>query len=291
VDKLDLKAQLDAFSLSLWFMERTACFVILQMRDDTYERFKNKKPLDTFRSGITFHISPPRFIDVVKRRLELSLEYLAANAAETQSYTLESGARVIYPKTELGMFLRELYIELFERKRNISRVLEALAGRDVRRALEMFVSIITSGHLSETAITSLVKGSGGFPISEYNVLKILMRTEYRFFSEVSGFTTNIFHYDQDWEKPDNFILIEVLYWLALNRKRVGQIGLEGFFSCKHIGEEMQRHGYVPEDILAALSFLLTKELIEADHMNFSGSIEFRMGDVARGKRLGASPWS
>ena len=52
VDKLDLKAQLDAFSLNLWFMERTACFVILQMRDDTYERFKNKKPLDAFRWGL-----------------------------------------------------------------------------------------------------------------------------------------------------------------------------------------------------------------------------------------------
>ena len=136
-------------------------------------------------------------------------------------------------------------------------------------ALEMFVSIITSGHLSETAITSLVKGSGAFPISEYNVLKILMRTDYRFFSEDSGFTTNLFYYNQDWEKPDNFILVELLYWLARNRRRIGQIGLEGFFSCRHIGEEMQRQGYVPEDILSALNFLLTKELIEADHMNFT----------------------
>ena len=268
VDKLDLQTQLDAFSLSLWFMEKTGAFVILQMRDDTYERYKNKKPLDTFRSGITFHISPPRFIDVVKRRLELSLEYLASQAQETQTYVLESGARVTFPKSELGIFLRELYIELFERKRNISRVLEALAGRDVRRALEMFVSIITSGHLSETAITSVVKGSGAFPITEYNVLKILMRTEYRLFSDQSGFVTNIFEYNPDWEKPDNFILVELLYWLAHNRKRVGQIGLEGFFTCRHIAAEMQKQGYVPDDTLAALNYLLTKELVEADHMNF-----------------------
>ena len=72
---------------------------------------------------------------MVKRRLELSLEYLSIHAEETQSYVLDSGARVVYPKTDLGMFLRELYIELFERKRNISRVLEALAGRDVRRSV------------------------------------------------------------------------------------------------------------------------------------------------------------
>jgi hypothetical protein len=66
VDRLDLKNQLSAFQLALWFMQRTRCFVILQMRDETYERYKNKPPLDTFRAGITFHISPPRFTDVVK---------------------------------------------------------------------------------------------------------------------------------------------------------------------------------------------------------------------------------
>jgi hypothetical protein len=269
VDRLDLKSQLDAFQLALWFLEKSRCFVILQMRDETYERFKNKKPLDTFRSGITFHISPPRFVDVVKRRLELSLEYLARNADDVQTYTLESGARIVYPKSDLGIFLRELYIELFERKRNISRVLEALSGRDVRRALEMFVSIITSGHLSETSITSLVKGSGAFPITEHTVLKILMRTEYRFFSDQSGFTHNIFDYDDAWHKPDNFIFVEILYWLARNRKKLGQIGLEGFFTCQHLANELQRQGYVPDDILAALNCLLAKQLIEADHMNFT----------------------
>ena len=136
VDRLELKNQLDAFQLALWFMHKTRSFVILQMRDETYERYKNQPPLDTFRTGITFHITPPRFLDVVKKRLELSLEYLEAEAKEKQSFTIETGARVSYHKSHLQAFLRGLYIELFERKRNISRVLESLAGRDVRRALE-----------------------------------------------------------------------------------------------------------------------------------------------------------
>jgi hypothetical protein len=155
VDRLDLAGQLTAFNVSLSFMSLTKCFVMLQMRDETYERFKDKPPLDTYRSGITFHIAPPRFIDVVKRRLELSLEYLTREASDVQRYTLESGMRISYPKSALGQFLGHLYLELFERRHNISRVLEALAGRDVRRALEMSVSVITSGHLSEASITSI----------------------------------------------------------------------------------------------------------------------------------------
>jgi hypothetical protein len=269
VDRLDLNNQLHAFQLALWFMRQTNCFTILQMRDETYERYKNRPPLDTFRTGITFHISPPRFTDVVKRRLELSCEYLAAHTENTQTYTIDSGARVTYPKSALEEFLRELYVELFDRKRNISRVLEAVAGWDVRRALEMFVSIITSGHLSETAITSTVLGAKGTPITEQNILRILMRTEYRFFSDHSGFLFNVFNFNPDWQKPDNFLLIEALYYLARNRKRRGQIGLEGYFTCRHVADELQRQGYVPDDVVAGLNTLLQGQLISADHMNFS----------------------
>src|SRR6266849_1283314 len=112
------KNQLDAFQLALWFMHKTRAFVILQMRDETYERYKNQPPLDTFRTGITFHITPPRFLDVVKKRLELTLEYLAAEAKNRQAYTVESGARVTCHKSDLQDFLHGLYVELFDRKRN-----------------------------------------------------------------------------------------------------------------------------------------------------------------------------
>jgi hypothetical protein len=104
VDRLDLQGQLNAFQMALWFMEQTKAFIFLQMRDETYERFKNRPPLDTFRTGIAFHISPPRFIDVVKRRLDLSIGYLAQNASSVHTYTLPSGSRITIPALILGSF-------------------------------------------------------------------------------------------------------------------------------------------------------------------------------------------
>jgi hypothetical protein len=269
VDRLDLANQLHAFQLTLWFMQRTKCFVVLQMRDETYERYKDRPPLDTFRTGITFHITPPRFVDVVKRRLELSLEYLQNSIGDKQSYATETGWRITYPTATLENFLRRLYTDIFDRRRNISRVLEALAGRNVRRALDMFVSIITSGHLSETAITSTVIGGGGIPITEHDILKILMRTEYRLASDHSGFVFNVLSCKPEWQKPTNFLLIDILYLLAASRKRTGEIGLEGYFTCRFVANELQRRGYIPEDVLDGLNLLLRKELIAADHMNFT----------------------
>ncbi len=267
VDKLDLDNQLKAFQLSLWFMQRTGAFVILQMRDETFERFKDKPPLDTYRTNLTFHISPPRFVDVVKKRLELSMEYLAEHAQEKQEYSIESGLRISYPKTELGEFLKRLYLDVFDRRRNVSRVLEALAGRNVRRALDMFVSIITSGHISPRSLTSTILG-GSSSVTERDIIRVLMRTEYRYFSEHSGFVFNIFTFDPDWESPDNLLIPEILYFLANNRKVRGQIGLEGYFSCRQIADELQLFGYSDHDTLSALNLLLRKELISSDKMNF-----------------------
>jgi hypothetical protein len=267
VDRLDLKSQLAAFQLALWFMGQTRSFVILQMRDETYERFKNQPPLDTFRTGIAFHISPPRFIDVVKRRLDLSIGYLAANAASTQAYELPSGIRMSIPTTDLGMFLRELYVDIFERRRNISGILESLAGLDVRRALDMFVSVITSGHLGEDQITSQVRGAGGVKITEHNILKILMRTDYRFFSDHSGFVSNIFTLESEWKKPSNFLFGEILFHLAINRNIVGELGVEGYFSIERICDKLQLIGFHPDDTLDACNTLLKRYLIHADHMN------------------------
>lgn len=268
VDRLDLKAQLDIFQLALWFMGQTKAFIILQMRDETYERFKTKPPLDTFRAGIAFHITPPRFIDVVKKRLDLSLRYLSEHADETQTYALPSGARISVPMTELGRFLQELYIELFERRRNISRIMESLAGKDVRRALDMFVSIITSGHLGEDQLTSHVRGGGEIKITEHNLLKILMRTDYKLFSDRSGFISNIFTFENEWRRPSNFLIIEVLFYLASSRKRVGQIGIEGYFTVQHLCERMQMLGYDTDDTVKAINLALSKYLIDADHMGY-----------------------
>ena len=70
----------------------------------------------------------------------------------------------------------------------------------------MFIGIITSGHLGEDQITSQVRDGATVRISERNILKILMRAEYRFFSDHSGVVSNIFALENDWKKPSNFLL-------------------------------------------------------------------------------------
>jgi hypothetical protein len=127
---------------------------------------------------------------------------------------------------------------LFVRRVNISRILQGIAGADVRKALEMFLSILISGFLTEDKITSHVAGAKTISIPDSLIIKILMRTDYRFFHDKSGFIKNLFTFKPEMVRPNNFIMVCILYFLATNRKHRGEIGLEGYFSIPRICDEV-----------------------------------------------------
>lgn len=229
VDRRSASEQLVCFQLAQWFMAQTRCLVILSMRDVTFELFKNEPPLDTFKSGTIFHISPPRFIDVVKKRLELSLEALDEEISGQVGFSISSGAQIAYDAEQASSFLRTVYEEIFERPRNISKIIEALAARNVRQSLDMFLTILTSGHMREEHLTQIAMKQQNFRLSEYTLIKILMRGDNRFFSDSSGMIANIFHCDGQWHRPSNLLCSEILYWLIGKRKAPGENGHMAIF--------------------------------------------------------------
>jgi hypothetical protein len=264
VDRRESAGQLAAFQTALWFMDQTRCMVILQMRDSTFDAYKNEPPLDTYRTGQIFHISPPRLVDVVKRRLELSLEYLAEQAPEQVTFAPKGGPTIKYPKSRAGEFLTGIYYELFASRNNVARILEALAGRNVRRALDMFFAIITSGHMPEEIIASVAQGKGVRNFPEYLILRALMRQSYRFFNNNTGFVANLFHCESRWERPSNLLIPEMLFFLLGERKVRGDNGQMGFVALSRILLEMEGLGFVRSDVKEAALFCLKKELIEVD---------------------------
>lgn len=264
VDRRETASQLIAFEAALWFIDQTRTLVILQMRDSTFEAYKNEPPLDTYRTGQIFHISPPRFIDVVKRRLELSLEAIDAEAPEQVKYRTTGGMQISYPKRRAGEFLRGIYTELFQGPTNLARILEALAGRNVRRALDMFMAILTSGHMPEEVIASVAQGTGFRSFPEYRILRALMRQDFRFFNDESGFVANILYCEPRWTRPSNLIIPEILFHLIGRRKVQGDNGQMGFVAMSRLLADLEAMGFVQSDLREACGFALSKELIEVE---------------------------
>jgi len=266
VDKRDRDQQLRVFQIAQWFKAETRTFVVLPLRDETYEQHKNHPPLDAFINAIHFTITPPRFTDVVRKRLELSIAYLAEHAPEKLTYTLPDGKRILYPATKLGEYLKTLYLDIFRSQRRVSWLLEALAGRDVRKSLEMFTRLLMSGHLDERVITGTILGSSSFFISDTLIIKMLMKTDYLYFADDHGFVTNVFYCDPEWSRPSNFLIAEALHFLVMRRKKTGDAGWQGYFRVSMVLSFLNRMGFAPDDTLNGLTYLLAHGLITADHM-------------------------
>ena len=265
VDKLERGDQIRVFQAAQWFRGMTRSFCLLPLRDETYEQYKNRPPLDAFINAIHFTIISPRFIDVIRKRLELCLEFLAKSAPRTLSYSLPDGKKITYPATKLGEFLKTLYGDIFASGRRVGWLLEAIAGRNVRQALEMFTKILMSGHLDERQITGTLLGTEAFHIKNSTIVNVLMKTNYVYFDNDHGFLSNILYADPDWERHSNFLVFELLDFLVTRRKAVSVIGSQGYFPVREIIDHVNRMGFVPNDAYSALEYLLMRGLITADH--------------------------
>jgi hypothetical protein len=270
VDRLGKDEQIRIFSVAQWFKSLTKAFCVLQMRDETYERFKDEKPLDTYRTAVRFYIRPPRFVDVIKKRVWLAQNYINDNLPKELSYQLPDGKRITYSRDDLERFLLNIYQNIFQKQRNAARIVESLAGRDTRRSLETFTRILTSGHFSEQNITNIATGAHGFSISEGNIIKILMRTSYKLFSDGTGPISNIFITDNDWARPSTLLALEFLNFLIDNRRVNGEIGLQGYFAINTVQNELEASGFDRGDVLKCAELLLQRNLIVSDQLQVKG---------------------
>lgn len=278
VDRRDRESQLKIFQTAQWFKNLTRSFCIICLRDTTFETYKSEPPLDTFVKSSNFYIQPPRFVDMVRRRLDLAIMSLISKSQEVLEFDIEGLGRIRYPKTNLGEYLNGIYVDLFRRKRKITMILEGLAGRSARRALEMFSAILKSGHLDTRQFTTAMLTGGNSRIQESQLIKALMRTDYLYFFEDHGFIHNVYDFPADAKLKNHLLKFEVLEFLIENRKRPGDARVEGFFSVGFILEKFQKMGFPPGDVLSTLKVLLLQNLVIADHMR---ATDLANGDLVR----------
>ncbi len=264
VDKLSTQKQIDIFESAQWFKNLTKSLVIVNLRDVTFEAHRDEKPFDAFINAINFYIRPPRFAQVIRKRLELLLEMLPSELSKKQEYTLKTGQKISYNSTRLSGFVIGIYASLFD-SRDMTALLEALVAKDVRRALGMFSDIILSPHISGNRMTTAaLTGNQGYTIPEYVIVRALMRGRHQYFNGQSKFIHDIISADPKHNRPSNFLKIDIIEFLVRNRKERLEFNQEGYFSIRRLIKEMNRLGYDESDAQAEIFNLIYRGMIEPE---------------------------
>lgn len=237
-DKRLLAEQLLMFQAAEWIQKEFRALVILPLREETYDNYRDRPPLDTAMKDLVFRIEPPLFQNVLVSRVQLALNELTKGSEKTYRYELPNGFHVEYASTDQAFYLTSILSSIFEHDRYIRRMITGLAGRNLRRALEIFLEFCTSGHIGEDQIFRIRQSEGKYTLPIFLVTQVLLRLNRRFYDSDHSYIKNLFDANRLDAHPVFFSRLIILRWLYENFSKSGPTGLRGYFQIKQIKSEL-----------------------------------------------------
>ena len=274
-DKRTRDEQLTMFQVAQWVQTEFRSLVILPLRDVTYERHRHEPPLDTALKGLVFRIEPPPFSDVLQARVRLVLDEMHVHSAtaNTLSYLLPNGIRVSYPASDQANYLASILRSLYEHDRFVRRVMTGLAGRDVRRALEIFLDFCTSGHIGEDEIYKIRFFEGKYVLPLSVVARVLLRMQRRFYDGTRGYIKNLVQCVPADPLPDHFVRLSILHWLQRHHRDLGPAGVIGFHAVSKIIQDLVQLGHDGIRVRDEMLFLAKEGCIVPEHLRLDSIAE------------------
>lgn len=272
-DKKNRDEQLLMFQASQWLQKEFKSLVILPLRDETYDNHRHEPPLDTLIKDMVFRIEPPLFQHVLTNRINLALKGLGNGSKDVLNYRLPNGFQVNYPKSEQSFYLISILKSLFEHDRFARRLIVGLAGRNVRKALEMFLEFCNSAYISDDYILKIRKEEGKYVLPAHLVATVLLRMNRRYYDGDHSFVKNIFNASNEDVKPDYFSRFLILRWLKDKHKDKGDARVTGYFKKETIKNHLVCYGLSTEIIDREIDYLLEANCIVAEHLNTESCLD------------------
>jgi len=267
-DKRTRDEQLTMFQIAHWVQSEFRSLVILPLRDETYDLHRHEPPLDTALKALIFRIEPPQFTDVLQARVRLALNEMYTNSdlAKSLSYVLPNGIRVTYPASDQALYLASMLKSLYAHDRFVRQVMTGLAGRDVRRALEIFLDFCTSGHIGEDEIYKIrfFEGQHVLPLSL--VARVLLRMHRRLYDGNKGYLKNLMQCFSGDPLPDHFVRLSILNWLEKLQRVKGPAGVVGFHKVQNLVTDLVQIGHDSARIREELLYLIREGCVVPEHL-------------------------
>ncbi|MGE6778723.1 type I restriction endonuclease [Vreelandella titanicae] len=265
-DKKNRDEQLLMFEAAQWLQNEFRCLVILPLRDETFDNHQNEPPLDTVLKDMVFRIEPPLFQQVLINRIKLALGELGKGRSKKLTFNLPNGIKVNYPQSDQAYYLTSILKSLFEHDRFARRIIMGLAGRNIRKALEIFLEFCNSAYISEEQIVKIKQSRGKYVIPYDQVAIVLLRMNRRFYDDKISYIKNLFSRNPGDVKSAHFCRYLILVWLKDKFYTAGDSGLKGYFKKHKLKASLLPYGLSSEIIDREIDYLLKSQCIIAEHL-------------------------
>jgi len=263
-DKRNLDEQLLMFEVANWMKDKIKAIIFLPLRDTTFDHFRNQKPLDTVIKDLTFRINPPSLQEVIYSRIKYANRLSEKESDNT--YTLPNGFKVKFPAEDELYYLKSILKSLFQNN-FFKSLITGLAGRNVRKGIEIFLDFCKSGYISESEILQMKHKKGDYELPSYLISRVFIRGNRKFYSDSDSRIKNLFHSDPAQDVPNPFTRAAILNWLNIKNRDKGPSGIIGFHSVQKLKSELSLLGHSENRIRNEILFLLNNELIISESQN------------------------
>ncbi len=228
------------------------CLSIITIREERFFRSKKLGVLDAYET-VQYHIASPKADKVFLQRLN----YLIGLVEDENFFK-----RLIENKNQLNdnvtsdNFKKYLKVFLFDfqRKSNLYSFLISCAQKDMRKALDLFRALVTSGYMS---IKEIISTDGNiFNLQVHQVLRPLMTPHKYFYQEKSSSVPNIFQL-RNLENGSHFTSIRILKYLMNSQ-------INEYTSLSVMKSEFFSVFNMEDDFIQNITLLIEYKLVEAD---------------------------
>ncbi|WP_299945685.1 S1 RNA-binding domain-containing protein [uncultured Ruegeria sp.] len=270
-DKRTRDDQLLMFEVAAWLKNEFRCLIFLPLRDTTYDTYSDLPPLDTVIKDLVFRIEAPLLEKVLSARMGYLLRSVGSNP-EKFRFSTENGVIVSCGRNEVANFMRCIITTLFQDK-HFKSIIKGLAGRNIRRGLEVVLDFCKSGHISADDILKMRLSNGEYRLPSHLVYRVLLKGNRRYFSDEKSRLVNVFHSDPRDELPDPFVRLDILCWLKENFKVSGPNNTKGFHKVETLVQVMQGLGHARERTIAEVASLVQSELVMTEGLTKTVDID------------------
>ncbi|WP_411279781.1 hypothetical protein [Gemmatimonas sp.] len=258
-DQLGEDFQERVFLLAKSMQDEFKAICIVSLRDEKFYAAYYRGVFNAFPTS-KFHIGSPDLQDVLRRRLEYGLALIDKNPEEffPAAQEAEASLKLDDCKRLLEIFIRSVTY----RNRNIVRMVESVAGGNIRFGLEIFRDFVGSGNTDVTAILQTDRGRGGYVVPFHQFAKSVTLNNSEFYHAGKSSIVNVYARSAG-VRSSHFTRLRLLSYMHDNQKSASAHG-EGYVDIDTLREDFLGAFDNPEDLSQSLAHLVRSFLLDSE---------------------------
>jgi hypothetical protein len=258
VDQLDPEYQAQIFLLSQRVTRLAGCVTVIALREESYYTQSIQQAFTAYTSH-KFHIASPQFRKMIGNRIEYAIRGLEEPNVTLMATVLRGRT---FDAQDICEFLRIVQFSVLEWSWRIYRFIECICFGNMRSALEMFTTFLTSGATDVDKMLLIYRRDGAYHVAFHEFLKSVMLQDRAYYKEDQSPILNVFNCTSE-KNASHFTTLRVLALLLEHRSESNPEG-RGYVELSRLV------GYFGEvfdnirDLSVMLDRLVNRQLLEVN---------------------------